>query len=83
MRINDLENNHGQKLAGKLDILVIARCQVKLLLFTQDNGIFFLHFTSSLKKCGKYTLLSSQSNYSYFYVLMIIKNRAICLRHKT
>ena len=44
MRINYLENNSGQKLVGKPDILVIARCQVKLLLFTEDNGIFFSIF---------------------------------------
>ena len=31
----------------------------------------FLYFTSSHKKLGKYILLSSQSNCSYFYLLMI------------
>ena len=31
----------------------------------------FLYFTISLKKDGKYVLLSSQTNRSYFYVLII------------
>ena len=44
---------------------------VKKLCETAEHD--FLYFTSSLKKYGKYVLLFSQSNCSYFYVIMIIK----------
>ena len=53
----------------------------QFVIYTQDktSELYFLYFTSSLKKCGLFALFSSQCNCLYFYALMI-ENTKICHR---